>query len=580
MAMQLLAAACAGTIGFPAASFAADSCPTRGFTLLNGQSLTITGACTVEGDITLQGASLLTIRDARFVLRGNLTAGDSAIVYVQSTEFIVDNSFSTQWSMTTLGTALLWFNKVQFRSSEKTDANYFMAYLARNSSKLWVTDSALPTATSFFLARAINTAQIVVTRSQNFPSEIFVENQASVRVAGGTDTTLWLPFDIGARATLTLPDQSAGPYSWNFGRSTPGVVGIGYDVAIVDSLVRLGVNSRPWSQVTIVGTGKGPPDGSGEISIGYSLNAVFTPQTISGLRPGYQAFTQLTHQGRSLVLQNVELDPVGWSVWVSAGPGLVTIRDSILNEVASWSGNVEVQTSVLQWAVLGSNGPGSSVVVRDSSISSQLIFANAGGHIEVHDSIVTGSPLAANDASTVSVFGGQLETSGSVRPCDWSTGLTSSGVPLCNPFVAPGVLPSVTTVASGQVIIDGVPPPAVTDLQLVGWTAPDPVSAAGSFTYTVQAGNAGPDAATGVSVRFKTPTQAIVESVSPGCTPADRDVICQVGSLSPFQASAWLSVTYRVASTLTPAVGEVTVTGDQFDPDPTNHRLRLTNAIQ
>jgi hypothetical protein len=358
-------------------------------------------------------------------------------------------------------------------------------------------------------------------------------------------------------------------------------VGIGYDVVIVDSLVRLGVNSRPWSQVTIIGTGRGSSaTGGGEISIGYSMTGVLVPQMISGLRPGYQAYTQLSHQGRLLLLQNVEVDPLGWSVWVSAGSALVTIRDSILNEVAAWSAKVEVQESILQWAVLGSTGPGSRVVVRDSNIFSQLLFANLGGRIEVHDSVVHGSPLAANEDSIVHVRGGWLAASGSTRPCDLVSGLTSSAVPRCNPFIAPGVLPSVTTVGNGQVVIDGPPPEAVTDLHLVGWTEPGLVSGGGLFTYRVQVGNAGPHLATSVAVRLRTPTQATVESVSPGCVPVVRDVVCYVGNLSQFGASEWLAVTYRLASPLTPAVGEVTVTSDQFDPDPTNHRLRLMNAIQ
>jgi uncharacterized repeat protein (TIGR01451 family) len=241
---------------------------------------------------------------------------------------------------------------------------------------------------------------------------------------------------------------------------------------------------------------------------------------------------------------------------------------------------VEVQQSVLQWAALGAVGPGSTVVVRDSDINSQLIFADSGGRLEVHDSMVHGSPLAATEDSVVQVSGGLLAASGSVQPCNLHTGLTSSGIPFCNPFVAPGVLPSVTTAGNGEVVIDGNPPAAITDLHLVGGAEPQQVSAGGSFTYRAQVGNAGPDPATGVVVRFRTPDQATVESFSSACTLTGRDVTCSVGNLPLFGASEWLTATYRVASALTPIVGEASVRSDQFDPDRTNHVLRLETAIQ
>jgi hypothetical protein len=59
-----------------------------------------------------------------------------------------------------------------------------------------------------------------------------------------------------------------------------------------------------------------------------------------------------------------------------------------------------------------------------------------------------------------------------------------------------------------------------------------------------------------------------------------RDVSCSVGSLPLFGGSDWLTVTYRVSVALSPIVGEVSVTSDQFDPEPSNHILRMTNTIQ
>jgi Domain of unknown function DUF11 len=570
-------------LGTPVTSpAAASSCPSTGLALSNGEWLIVQGDCTVEGNITLSGASLLIVTDSHFVLTGNLTGSDQAIVYVQRSDFTVNNRFNSEWSINMFGDALLWFSQTVFRSNMGTDGNHFMGYFAHDRAKLRVVDSSVPTTNSWLLGRIIDQAQAYTSGSNSFPSEIVVAGQATIQVQGGSQTSIWMPFDAGSRAMMVLPDQTQGSYSFSFGRNTPNVAGVGYQITIIDSFARLGISSSPGSAVAIIGKGKGYGAAkAGEISIGYLMPGVKSPELLTGLRPGYQAYTRLNHQGRTLILYNVELDPVGWNVYVSGSQAFVTIRDSILNEVAAFpAGKVEVQKSILQWAVLGSTGSGSQVIVRNSNIYSQVIHSAGNGRIEIHDSVVHGSPLEALDDSTIQVFGGLLSPSGSATPCNLDTGLTPSAVPLCNPFIPPGVDPVASTSGNGQVLIDGIPPTAVADMHLVGWTEPEPVALGGLFTYHVQTGNAGPDPATGVWVRLRTPVQASVDSFSPTCLLSGRDVICKVGSLALYGASNWLTVTYRALSALTPAVGEATVVSDQIDPDPSNHTLRLTNTIQ
>lgn len=564
--------------GSPAAAFA--QCPTGGVSLSTGQSLIVTGDCAVNGNITLSGTSLLLVSDSRFVLRGDLNVGGNGVVIVYRSDFIVDNEFTNQFGIDLSGAALLWFHLTNFQASQNTDGNYFVTLEGRNTSRLWVTDSAVDTDHSWMLSRFLDSSNVILSNSRNFPSEITVEDQTTTRIQGGSITAMWLPFDAGQRGTMLLPDQSAGHYSFEFGRRTAGVVGIGYDVTIVNSLVRLGVNSRPASQAVIIGRGKPNPSGGGEISIGYSMDDVVTPQTVSGLRPGYQAFTQLTHQNRQLILFNVDLDPVAWSVWVAESTATVTIVDSILNEVVSWGGPVEVDRSITQWAVLGAIGPTANVVVRNSSIHSQLVYATLGGEVQIHDSIVHGSPLSANADSLVQITGGAMKQSGAADPCDLHGGLTDSYVPLCNPFVPPGLDSTIRTGGNGQVIIDPTPPAATADLHLVGWTEPTSVAVGGTFAYHLQTGNAGPDPATGVAVHIKTPLVATVESFPASCALSGRDVVCPIGNLPVFVPSDVLVITYRVALGLTPVVGEATVRTDQFDPDWSNHLVRITTTVQ
>jgi hypothetical protein len=578
-----LSVAWLGVLLFAPPSLAADApnCPSNGITLADGQTLVIQGDCRVQGDITVQGTGALVVTESRFILTGNLTVRGAALAFIDRSEFTVDNRFSQEFSVDTSGMATLWLNKTIFHSSTKTDSNYFMLMLTRENARLWIIESSLSVTNSWVLGGVSNSAQVVLSSASNLPTEIIPSNQATIRIENQSQTSLWMPFDFGARAMVFLPDQTTGPYSFEFGRRTPGVVNVPWDITIANSIVRLGVSSMPWSDVTIVGRGKGfAPAGSGEIAVGYWLTGSIFPETISGLRPGYQAYTRLAHQGRNLTLYNTEVDPIGWNIWIGVSPATVTIRDSILNEVGAWGGTVEIQQSVLQWAVLGSTGPGSRVVVRDSDLYSQSLYAALGGRIEVRDSTIHGSPLQALDGSAVQVTNSLLVPNGPTNPCTLREGLTSSGVPICDPFIPPDAMPAATRVGTGTVTIDGTPPAARTDMQVVGWADPEPVAAGGLFTYHAQTGNAGPDPATNVRVRFTTPPQATVDSVSPGCSVSGSYVTCNVGNLPLFGGSNWLTVTYRATIALSPLVGEVTVFSDQFDPEPANHFLRYTNTIR
>ena len=557
----------------------AASCPTGGLELLGAQWLVVAGDCTVEGDILLRGSSVLIVTDSTFLVRGNIAGFDQATLHVQRSDFTVDNRFNGEWTIEMSGGSVLSFSETVLRTSLGTGRSYFMTYHGQDSSELHVNGSSVATANSWLLGRFTDQAFLRTADSTEFPSEVFPLDQSTVRVESGSRTSVWLSFHAGSGGLLVLPDQTAGPYSFSFGRDTPNMVGIDFDVRITDSRVRLGVISEPLSHVGIIGRGRGAP-GWGELTIGYNMPGVRAPEVVAGLRPGYQMYTRLTHQSRTLILYNVDIDPVGWSVWVSGSSAPVTVRDSIVNEVAAFpGGKVQVEGSILQWAVLGSTGQGSTLSVRNSHVYSQVIHSQGDGRIDLVDSVVHGSPFEALDDSRIQVTGGLLLESGTAEPCDTTSGLTTSGVPLCSPFLAPGQLPTVFTDGNGQVTMDGPAPPAITDIHLVGWTEPVPVSPGGVFTYHVQAGNAGPDAATGVRVLLRTPPQPVAESFSPGCAAVGRNVLCTVGSLPVFGGSNWLSVNYRLTRPETPLVGHLLAFGLQTDPEPANHYLKLTNAI-
>jgi hypothetical protein len=69
-----------------------------------------------------------------------------------------------------------------------------------------------------------------------------------------------------------------------------------------------------------------------------------------------------------------------------------------------------------------------------------------------------------------------------------------------------------------------------------------------------------------------------VDSFSPACSLVGSDVICTIGNLPRQTGSALHSVTYQALVAL-PIIGHVTVTGNEADPDPSNHYLRFTTTV-
>lgn len=564
---------------FYSPSLAAGACPAGPLVLGTGETLVIWEDCDIGGGITMSGNALLIVSDSSLIVRGDILLNDQAVMYVQRATLSVDNEHNLHHEIRTLGSSTLWLHETAFRSRLSGQGSFVMAHFSEDQATTIYSSSSAHVDSGWLISRMGGQSKLLSVASTLLPSEVVLSEQATVRLQDNVDTAAWLEMPAGARALMFLPDQTAGTYSYRFGRNTAGVEGIDYDIQIVDSNARLHLGSSPASQLVVVGRGDGPGL-DGEISIGYVISGAADPETISGLRPGYQFFTHLTHQARNLYLINVDVDPVGWNIYVSANPAPVTISDSVLNEVAAYpGGQVEVEDSVLQWAVLGSLGLGSSLVVRDSHIFSLAVHADGDGRIEVRDSFVHGSALEALDDSQVRVVGGLLLPNGNQDPCDFEEGLAGPGIPLCNPFLQPGEVPQIVTADNGEVLIEGSPPPLLTDLHLVGWGDPEQISGPELFTYTVQTGNAGPDDATGVTVVFKTPPQAVVDSFSPECTQVGSDVTCTVGDLPVFVGSDLLSVTYQVVSPTSPILGDITVSGNEADPTPSNHHLRLTTTV-
>jgi hypothetical protein len=123
------------------------------------------------------------------------------------------------------------------------------------------------------------------------------------------------------------------------------------------------------------------------------------------------------------------------------------------------------------------------------------------------------------------------------------------------------------------------PSPFASDLQVVGSAAPDSVSSGESFSYVAEVTNSGPDDASGVTVLFQTPPNALIRSFSAGCAKSGSDIFCDVGNLALGSSSAELSVLYEASGPVGPVSGVVSAYGNQKDPDLSNNARTFTTSI-
>jgi hypothetical protein len=544
------------------------------------EAVTIDEDCEINGRIAVGPGGVLLIQNSNLIVRGDIFLFANGQMVVDSSTLAIDNQFNIDNIIDTSGTATLIFSNSELKTNIISGNNFFMGYFGRDDSTLIVSNSFLDVSDSWLISSFKNRSKLMTMGGDHLPSEVVVLNESTATLGPGTDTGLWLPFEPGTKATLHLPDQSSETYSWQFGRDTSQTQGIGYQVNVIDAKVRLHIQSRPYSDVVIFGHGENGPD-KGELTVGYYILGTTTPETVSGLRPGYRPFRQLTHQGRNLELWNVKLTPTGWNVYVVNNPALVTVENSIVNEVTSErSGNVEVRNSVVQLSAIASNLGGSSMVIRDSHIFSQLILATGPADIELYDSFIHGSALEAKDGATIFISGGLLLPNGDGDPCNEGNAIDDSGVPRCNPFLENGGLPTITTTGGGQVIFDDGGPSLSVDLHLVAGDGPDPVTEGDTFTYVAAVGNAGPDDATGVRLRFQTPSNAVVDSFPVVCAASGPDVTCDAGNLPAGGATVQYFVSYRALGPAALSSGQVSVSANENDPNPANNNVALSTTVE
>jgi hypothetical protein len=383
-------------------------CPAAGTAIeLASGNWFLGGGCTATG-LGLRGDAQLWVEGLPLTVDGNLKLEENSGLHIRGGSFTIANQFKLEYHIEAKDKALFDIRDAKFSSNGGVTANLTSSYQGSGDSRLHIENVQIDPITSWLLANLRDRARLETKDSPHFPPEIYPTESSTVRIEGPrSEHGVWLRFSPGSSAVLdSLP--SSHPHTFSFGRNTPEVKGIGYQVDVVNGNAGFSISSYPHSNVTLK---NGPT-----VGVGYEFSDVTTPESITGLKGGRQTGTY-HNQDRVLDLENSELPPYGWQLYSSnsgvplAKVAPVTVTDSLINEMgASKQGWFEVEHVQFAFAAVAAVGPSSRVHVRDSVINSHTIMGNSDGVVKIENSEIYGSRVQAIGHSRILLLNTALRT--------------------------------------------------------------------------------------------------------------------------------------------------------------------------
>jgi len=373
-------------------------CPTGSINLQTGIHY-INQPCDFDGDIVLGGTVTLVVLQTTLVVDGDILLSGSARLIVTGATLTLDNHFVFDHRIESRDSAQIHFiNSVLKTNLSSPGHSLASQYIGRDQSVLVAQNSGVLMPDSWLLGDVLGSSK-VHANGANFFSEIYPHERATI-VLQGPETTprVWLEFLSGSEALIDrLPNEFA-PFDWSFGRNTPGMTNVGYQVEIIGAQPSIGVASHPGSHVTF-------RDTEASLAIGYFLTDLASPEQIIGVGPVSNNIV-LDHQGRHFELDNAKIFEFAWQIY-SANPTAAVVQPAVVyqsavNEIGALArGLVKVDTCLLQFAVIAAVGPGSRIEVNNSVINTQSIVAATDAVIHIDSSEIFGSLVEATDSATI-----------------------------------------------------------------------------------------------------------------------------------------------------------------------------------
>jgi len=406
-------------------------CPTSTVTLTSNIYF-ISEPCDFDGDIVLSGTATLAVLN-NLVVDGDILVSGSARLVVQGATLTIDNHYVFDHRIESRGSAQIHFVDSTLRTNVSSPGHSLATqYSGYDNSILYVQNSRILQPDSWLLGDLSDNAKVRILEA-DFPSEIYPHESATVVIEGAaSQSRVWLEFLNGEHTSIEGVPNETVAFNWSFGRNTPNITNVGYQVEVINARPSIGISSHPGSQVTF-------KDTQTELAIGYFLSDITAPLQIANISPGSHDIV-LNHQARRLELDNANIFEFGWQIY-SANPTVaqiqpVTISNSLINEIGTLNrGKITVDACVLQWAVIAAIGPSSRIEIKNSTINSQSIIAATDATISIDSSEIFGSLVEASDDSSILFTNVQFKTNVCHARClPGCANIIIGGANRCNPY--------------------------------------------------------------------------------------------------------------------------------------------------
>jgi hypothetical protein len=365
-------------------------------------------ACVLQGDLNLRASASLMLFGKSYRIEGSISLRDSSTFWAFGGTLNIANRYVFEHSIRAMDSSSFSLQSLELvTNAGEIPTSLAANYIGTGRSRFKSTNVRINPFQSWLLATVSENATLETTDSKHVPNEIYPSGAATVRISGpNSESGVWLDFGPGSQALLDQLPSLDAPMNFSFGRNTPSLTNVGYQIDVVNGYAGIGVQSHPGSKVTV-------RQNRQFLMLNYFFEGDKPVPVMTGPKPGVRQTLSLTDSSRSLELIDALMFPFGWQVYATGNSAAPVVFDgSVINELGSLAGGTMIaRRCTFNLAVIASMGGGSHVRIMDSpSIESQSIVADGTGTIHISDSVIHGSLVQARGDSTILLTGNRLET--------------------------------------------------------------------------------------------------------------------------------------------------------------------------